>query len=125
MHSESQLRVLDVGNCGTDHAAIAQLIRKRFDAVVDQAHQATDALSLLNSHDYRLATVNRLLDSDGSPGIDVIAQIRARFPSVPVMMITNFPDHQDAAIAAGAVRGFGKNDLRSNTTVDLLRAYLD
>jgi hypothetical protein len=28
--------------------------------------------------------------------------------SVPVMLVTNYPEHQEAAMALGAIRGFGK-----------------
>ena len=38
-------RVLDVGNCAADHAAIRYLIERGFDATVTRAHGEQDALS--------------------------------------------------------------------------------
>ena len=117
-------RVLDVGNCGPDHASITELICHHFDAVVDQADRGTDALDLLAANQYSLALVNRLLDCDGSEGLDVIRALREQYPDVPVMMITNYPEHQQQAIESGAQPGFGKQDLRSDVTKSLLATYL-
>lgn len=117
-------RVLDVGNCGPDHSTITQLIKANFDAAVDKADRGSDALSLLQKHDYSLVMVNRLLDIDGSPGMDVIASIQEQHPNVPVMLITNFADHQAAAVKSGCVPGFGKRDVSSTATLELLKQYL-
>ncbi len=119
-------RVLDVGNCGADQAAIRELIESNFAAQVDRADQAADALRSLESAKYALVLVNRRLDCDDSDGMEVIRQIKCRpdFAGVPVMMITNFPEHQEAAQAAGAVEGFGKRSLDTEETLQRLRAYL-
>ena len=44
--------------------------------------------------------------------------------AVPVMLITNYPEHQDAAVAAGAVRGFGKLEFDRPETKQILAALL-
>jgi CheY-like chemotaxis protein len=119
-------RVLDVGNCGPDHGAIRRLVESRFDARVDQAHQADDALKALERQPYALVLVNRQLDCDYSDGIEVIRQIKARpeLADVPVMLVTNYAEHQAAAQQIGAVAGFGKSALASDETVERLRTYL-
>lgn len=102
-------RVLDVGNCGPDHAAIKRLMG-RFDAEVVQADGPVDALAALRAGGIDLVLVNRKLDMDYSDGIEVIRQIKAdsELAATPVMLITNYPEHQDAAEQLGALRGFGK-----------------
>lgn len=102
-------RVLDVGNCGPDHAAIKRLM-SRFDAEVVQADGAPEALSALRAGGIDLVLVNRKLDVDYSDGIEVIRQIKAdpELAATPVMLITNYPEHQGAAEQLGALRGFGK-----------------
>jgi CheY-like chemotaxis protein len=102
-------RVLDVGNCGPDHAAIKRLMG-RFSAEVIQADGAADALAAIRAGGIDLVLVNRKLDMDYSDGIEVIRQIKAdpEFAGTPVMLITNYPEHQDAAEQLGALRGFGK-----------------
>lgn len=121
-------RVMDIGNCGPDHASLKQLIEGNFDAVLVQSDKTEDALEKLvdGDGDFALILVNRKLDCDYSDGIEVIRTIKddARFGNIPVMMITNFAEHQQAAQAIGAVDGFGKNDVSSPTTVDQLCAYL-
>lgn len=119
-------RILDVGNCQPDHAAIKSLLTDHFDCEVVQAHGADDALSELKSAPYDLVLVNRKLDRDYSDGLNVIREIKAdaEVAGVPCMLITNYPEHQDAAVAAGAVRGFGKLELRRPETVGQLRSAL-
>jgi CheY-like chemotaxis protein len=119
-------RVLDVGNCVPDHAAIRRLVEGNFDAEVIQAHGADDALAALVADRFDLVLVNRKLDRDYSDGIEVIRQIKAepRTAAVPVMLITNYSDHQDTAVAAGAERGFGKLEFDRPETLDRLRAFL-
>jgi len=110
--------VLDIGNCGPDFASISRFLTQRFDCQVDQAHGLTDALDMLRQGDYALVLVNRKLDRDYSDGIEIIKAIKsdADIQSLPVMLTTNYAEHQDAAVAIGAERGFGKLELNANTT---------
>lgn len=118
--------VLDVGNCVPDHAAIRGMIESNFDAKVLQADNLTDALSVLEQQQIELVLVNRKLDVDYSDGLAVIHQIKAneQHRETPVMMITNYEDHQELAVAAGAVKGFGKLALSDAATLETLRAFL-
>lgn len=118
--------VLDVGNCGPDHVAIKRLIEPRFGAQVLQSHGADDTLALLAKHQFDLVLVNRKLDQDYSDGLEIIKQIKSRpeFTSLPVMMITNYPEHQELAVAAGATYGFGKLQFNATETLDKLKAVL-
>jgi CheY-like chemotaxis protein len=119
-------RVLDVGNCAMDHGNLHAMLSQHFDVEIDQVHSAESAQTSLASKDYDLVTINRVFDQDGSYGIDLIKIIKAnpKYASIPVMMITNFPDHQAQAIQAGAIPGFGKKNIRDPSTVELLRPYL-
>ena len=118
--------LLDCGNCGPDFNAIRQMASSKFGATVLQAHGAEDAIEILRERDVDLVTVNRKLDRDYSDGIDVIKQIKAddEINSVPIMLVTNYEEHQDAAVAIGCVRGFGKLAINEPATATLLRPYL-
>jgi CheY-like chemotaxis protein len=118
-------RVLDVGNCGPDHAAIVGLLRP-FDCEVLQADDARGALVALKAGGVDLVLVNRKLDVDYSDGIEVIRQIKAdpAVAATPVMLVTNYPEHQDAAEAIGALRGFGKLEFNKPETRERLEAVL-
>jgi CheY-like chemotaxis protein len=119
-------RVLDVGNCGPDHAAIRRLIEDHFAATVVQAHHVDDTLALLREENFHLVLVNRKLDLDYSDGLGVIEQIKAdaQLRHVPVMMVTNYAEHQQQAIQAGAEPGFGKLALLDPSTVKNLSRFL-
>lgn len=119
-------RVLDIGNCDPDHHAIKRLIEQEFDAVVIRAHGPDDGLRALREQRYDLVLVNRVMDRDGSEGLPIIQAMKqdAELAEIPVLMITNYPDHQETAIAAGAEPGFGKRDLGKEQTIALLAVHL-
>lgn len=110
-------RVLDVGNCGPDFASITNFLTSQFDCEVDQAHGLEDALAKLRQDEYALVLVNRKLDRDYSDGIEIIKAIKADvlLSEVPVMLVTNYAEHQAAAVELGAERGFGKLELDAAT----------
>jgi CheY-like chemotaxis protein len=119
-------RVLDVGNCGPDHAAIRSFLAGNFGCEVDRTHNAGETLRLLSERAYDLVLVNRKLDADYSDGIEVIRRIKSdpRTADVPVMLVTNYPEHQDAAVAIGAVRGFGKLEFNDPATRERVAGVL-
>ena len=119
-------RVLDVGNCVPDHAAIRNLLERTFHAEVVQADGPDDSLALLRSEPFDLVLVNRKLDQDYSDGLDIIKAIKAdaKLSTIPCMLITNYPDQQQLAIAAGAIYGFGKKELHTQETHQRLAKLL-
>lgn len=118
--------VIDCGNCGPDHNSIRNMIQSHFDAVVQQTHGSEDTLRRLRQGDVDLVIVNRKLDRDYSDGIEVIRQIKsdAQGADVPVMLISNYEEHQQAAVAIGAVPGFGKLALSDPKTPSLFKPFL-
>jgi response regulator RpfG family c-di-GMP phosphodiesterase len=120
-------RVLDVGNCEPDHAAIRNYLTRNFDVDIVQVDDAAGATAQLHANSFDLVLVNRKLDIDYSDGIDVIRDLKSnpKTAHVPMMLITNFPDHQEAALEAGAIRGFGKLEFGMPETRDRLAAILE
>lgn len=118
--------VVDCGNCGPDFHSIRQFVTSNFDAVVVQSHNADDTMKLLRERDVALVTVNRKLDRDYSDGMEVVKRIKAdqEVGQIPVMLVTNYEEHQQSAIDAGCVRGFGKLSLKDPATIELLQPYL-
>lgn len=123
---ERRKRVLDVGQCQADHAAIRRLIERDFGAEVVQAHSLREALDALRRGRFDLVLVNRKLDADYSDGIDVLRALKqdTALAAVSVMLVTNYAEHQQAAVAAGAEPGFGKAALNATETRDRLRRFL-
>jgi CheY-like chemotaxis protein len=119
-------RVLDVGNCVPDHAAIRRLLESTFQAEVVQADNSASAFAAFKTGPFDLVLVNRKLDIDYSDGLDIIKQIKAdpTLAAVPCMLITNYPDQQQLAVVAGAVPGFGKKEIHTDQTKSRLAQFL-
>jgi len=119
-------RVVEIGNCDVDHSQIRLLIEHEFSAIVARCHDGDEALRELAKSPADLVLVNRVLDRDQSDGLEVIRSIKAdpRFGHMPCMLLTNFPEFQQAAVAAGAELGFGKAALNDRATRDKLAQFL-
>ena len=119
-------RVVDVGQCGFDHASIAGLLKREFAAEVVAADGPADALAALGDGPCDLVLVNRRLDADGSDGLDVIRLLKAnpQYAAVPVMLVSNYPEYQQQAMQAGAEPGFGKLELSRPETRSKLARFL-
>jgi CheY-like chemotaxis protein len=119
-------RVLQVGNCSFDGAAIAALIGKKFGAQVVAADRQEGALEMLRGEAFDLVLVNRKLEVDRSEGLDLVKRIKAdtQLASTPVMLLSNYAEAQRAAVAGGAEPGFGKAELAADETVEKLARFL-
>ncbi len=89
-------------------------------------HGPEDTLAALQGGEFDLVLINRKLDRDYTDGIEILRQIKSdeALADVPVMLVTNYADHQDAAVELGAVRGFGKLEFGKPETLEKLQAVL-
>ncbi len=119
-------KVLDVGQCGPDHWSISNLLLKHFSVEISRAECYDEAIRMARDSSYDLILINRLLDADGSPGIDILQTLKSESTTanVPVMLISNFEDAQQQAVSLGAVRGFGKSQLGNPATLEALGQFL-
>ena len=119
MRDEVLKTVLDVGNCPPDRRTLAHWLSSHFDCRVIHCEAASDAFEILRQQTVDLVLVNRKLDIDYSDGLRVIEQIKgdAAFGHLPVMLVSNYAEHQQLAIQAGAIEGFGKLQLELPTSV--------
>ena len=118
--------VLSVGQCVPDHTSISRMLKSRFDVEVVAADKADDALAALRSGPIDLVLVNRKLDCDYTDGLEIIKQIKAdaTLKDVPCMLVSNYAEHQETAVEAGAEYGFGKAELEKPETQDRLKLFL-
>lgn len=118
--------VLDIGNCGPDHAAIAAMLRRWFDVELLQADAWQDAVVLMQSRPIDLVFVNRKLDIDYSDGMEIIRKMKAdqQWSAIPVMLVTNYAEHQQVAVDAGAEMGFGKLQMSAEETRARLERFI-
>lgn len=117
-------KVLSVGQCDFDHGSIEARLRGLFGASVVPVDGADEAKALLGREKFDLVLINRVFDADGGSGLTLIEALKGPSQS-PLMLVSNFPEAQAQAVAAGAVPGFGKSalgDLKLMQT--LLAPYL-
>jgi len=119
-----QVYILSVGQCGADSPQIKALFERNFKAKVDVAHTLEQALNLAKKNDYDLVLVNRILDQTGEEGLEMIQMMKAAGIERKVMLVSNYPDAQQHAISLGTCAGFGKNMLRDEQTVEIIKEAL-
>jgi DNA-binding response OmpR family regulator len=126
MTDATSRRVLDVGQCDPDHANITRMLKEHFDVSVDRAKSIEQVHYMMGFYEYDLVLINRILDADGAQGLELIEQLKtnAETQEVPVMLVSNFADAQDAAVDLGALPGFGKSQLSTDEALDRLNAAL-
>jgi CheY-like chemotaxis protein len=119
-------RVLSVGQCFADHSAISRTLQTQFGVEVVPAEDAEEALARLREEAFDLVLVNRILDRDGSQGLKLIEEMKAdqETAQIPVMLVSNYEDSQQQAVAAGAVPGFGKSALGHPQMLSRMKSYL-
>jgi two-component system, chemotaxis family, chemotaxis protein CheY len=118
-------RVLSVGQCWADHRKLMRTLQP-FGVEVVSADTTDEALALLRARPFALVLVNRVYDADGGSGIECIRGMKAdaALQSMPVMLVSNYEDAQQEAVAAGAVPGFGKSALYGPLVAERVRSYL-
>lgn len=123
----TQKIVLSIGQCRPDQAAITHYLTSQFGAKVLTADLASDAWQLLKNQTIDLVLINRKLDADYSDGMEILQQILAdkAMAALPVMLVSNFAEWQEKAVAMGAMHGFGKAELNRPETRQRLSALLE
>ena len=124
--NDNKPTVLNVGQCDFDHENISGMLSEGFSADVEQAATGDEAFRAVLAGHYDLVLVNRILDADGASGLDLIQRLQSHEETcaTPVALVSNYAEAQDAAVALGAKRGFGKDTLTSTETRDVLASLL-
>jgi len=114
--------VVLVGHCGPDMFMLKSAVgRVVSDAPIETINDRTALAPHLNGENVLL--VNRVLDGDfdGVSGIELIRSAAGSDDPPITILISNFPESQAEATAAGARPGFGKQDLYAEETAKILR----
>jgi len=111
-----------VGHCWADRMGLRSAVKR---AVRGARIERADDLSALRSHlgSGAVLLINRVLGGgfDTDNGVDLIRQLAETGDAESAILISNYPESQDEAVAAGAQPGFGKSQLRDQATGQLLR----
>lgn len=119
-------RILSVGQCGYDHGQISRQLDKRLGVEVVSADTHDEAMHAVKLGTIDLVLVNRVGDSDGASGIDLIRAMKAdpATSDVPVMLVSNYEWAQAEAVALGALPGFGKSQIASGPLPEALETLV-
>ena len=115
-----------VGHCGPDSSFLRIAVSKaERDAMILSVDDDSDLKRALDEG-VDLLLLNRQLDYgfDTHEGVALLRKIRAKYPGVKAMLVSNYPDAQAAAVAEGALPGFGKREIGSPRVNELLREAL-
>ncbi len=116
-------KIVLVGHCGADQYALTQAVERALgdDVAIESANTADELGRAVSAE--ALLLVNRQLDGrfDTGSGIELIRGLAGDAGGSVMMLISNYPEAQDEAVAAGAMQGFGKSNLSDAATAQLLR----
>lgn len=119
--SQRGTRVVLVGHCGPDAFMLRRAVEQAVPGSVVEANTEEKALWASPAD---LLLVNRVLDGwyEDESGLRLIGEAARR--GVPALLISNYTDAQEAAVAAGGKPGFGKTEVRSEKASRAIRGAL-
>ena len=123
MSGEKKPKIVSLGQCGADHAALVRFCRDAVDGYVVGADTYPEALAVEGAD---LMLVNRVLDATGESGLELIRRFRAdpARQGTPIVLVSNYADAQREAEELGAKPGFGKSSLSRAEAAAALRNAL-
>ena len=119
-------KVLLVGHCGPDSSHLRMAIKRAVPDVEIVAADDSGELSKRLVGGVDLILLNRELGYGFDPdtGVEVLKVLRGSGDATPAIVVSNYADAQQAALAAGALAGFGKRDIGSQKVTAILRDAL-
>jgi len=119
-------KIVLVGHCGPDSSFLRMAV-----SAADRSLKVlmADDAEELNQHleqGVDLLLLNRELGwgFEQTEGVEIIRQLLPRHPNVRMMLVTNYPDAQAEAVAAGAAPGFGKREIGTPRVAQVIRRAL-
>jgi two-component system, chemotaxis family, chemotaxis protein CheY len=116
-------KVLLVGHCGPDSTYLRMAVKSAAENISLSTAEDNTSLEQALKQGVDLILFNRELDFGFEPatGVEMIRILKQRYPQLRMMLISNHADAQAAAVAAGALPGFGKREIGSARVRQLLR----
>ena len=84
-------RVLNVGQCIADNAAITQTLTSNFNVEVEVAETHADADRMASESAFDLVLLNRIYDATGTAGMDTLESLKSEESTrnIPVILVSN------------------------------------
>jgi hypothetical protein len=121
------VKVALVGHCGPDSSylrmVVGQAVKGAQVLMADDDQELQDVLA----QDVALLLFNRELGYGFTHkmGVDAIKHLRGLNQNLKMMLVSNYPEAQAAAVANGALPGFGKREIGSPRVIEVLRAAIE
>lgn len=118
--------VVLVGHCGPDSSYLRITVSSADRGIQVVMADDSSELKAQLARGVDLILFNRELGwgFEQTMGVDAIAALKKTHPQLKMMLVSNYPDAQAAALAAGAEPGFGKREIGSKRVVEVIRAAL-
>ena len=114
-----------VGHCAADCGSLESTIEQSLPGVTVLEADSRDSLidHIARWSSCAVLLVNRVLDGQfkNDCGVKLIEELITNDDTPAMMLISNYPDAQMAAMNLGALQGFGKSQLHESQTAHLLR----
>jgi len=120
-------RIVLIGHCGPDSSYLRITVGRAGRDVKVLAADSSSELDTLLKEGVDLLLFNRVLDYgfEETSGPVLIGKVRAKHPNVQCMLVSNYPEAQAEAVAAGALPGFGKRELGSPRVAEMIREAIE
>lgn len=112
-----------VGHCGPDSSYLKLAASNAVKGVSVVSADDEQQLNRYLTAGADLLLVNRLLDYGfkATEGVALIARLRRTHPHLKMMLVSNYEDAQQAAVAVGALPGFGKREIGTARVKQLIQ----
>ena len=118
-------RVILVGHCNVDGPRLQSEIASCVDDAEVLRINTDGDLRRVCAEGADLWLINREPVGFGrAGGVDLVRQVCGGRPDQKVMLVSDYPEAQSEAVAAGAMPGFGKSDMGSPKLADTVRQAL-
>ncbi len=115
-----------VGHCGPDSSFLKMAVRAAAPGSTVVMADDDAELAKVAAGEPDLLLFNRVMEVGFATesGVELIRALKSERPALKVMLVSNYPDAQQAAVEAGALPGFGKNDIGREKAKAALREAL-
>jgi two-component system, chemotaxis family, chemotaxis protein CheY len=119
-------KVALVGHCGPDSSFLRMAVSSADRSVQVLAADDSSELIKVLEQGVDLLLLNREMPYgfEDQEGVGLIRKLRSTHPGVKMMLVSNYPEAQAAAVAAGAVAGFGKREIGTKRVAEVIREAL-
>ena len=108
-----------------DDDAVRTMLRltlAHFGHTVIEARNGREGLDLFRRAGADLVITDIVMPD--TEGLEVVMDLRRKHPAVKMMLVSNYPEAQAAAVAAGAMPGFGKREIGTKRVAEVIREAL-